>query len=259
MWHTKCRAKYTNRKTVDKKSTTFAKQEGTSSKAGPSTETDSSAPKTRFSVTRPIKYKEECFICGTRTTKGHRSLLLISTYDRQNSIWEKGNQLEDEDMLRKIRGPDLNKCTDMIANDFRYHKNCMFVYLTRRVHTQEKTSTDTIPYDTGLTQPVSRIDGPLFKDGAVFFITVLRDEFRKYLANHGVDNAISYRSQSLVTRLKRYYEVDGNCKIMVVPQKGCSCLVCSAELSIGCMLTKLKELKETAQEADYEEEGDDNS
>uniref|UniRef100_UPI00358FC7DF uncharacterized protein n=1 Tax=Myxine glutinosa TaxID=7769 RepID=UPI00358FC7DF len=189
--------------------------------------------------------------------KGDRSLLFIATYDRQNSVWKKANKLEDEDMLRKIRGPDGNKCTDMIADDFRYHRNCMNFYLTRRVHKQEKTSTDTIQYDAALTQLVSRIDEPLFRDGAIFFVTALRDEFRKYLENHGVDDVNSYRSQSLVARLKRHYEVDGNCKIMVVPQKGCSSLVCSAELNIGCMLTKLKELKETAEEAEYEEESDD--
>ncbi|KAJ8346513.1 hypothetical protein SKAU_G00279140 [Synaphobranchus kaupii] len=70
-------------------------------------------------------------------------------------------------MLRKIRGPD-GKCTDMIADDFWYHRDCMNFYLTRHVHTQEKT-----------------------------------------------------------------------------------------KLNIGCMLTKLKELKETSEEAEYEEESDD--
>lgn len=46
MWHTKCRAKHTNWKTVDQRKNKLAKQEGTSSEAGPSTERDSSAPKT---------------------------------------------------------------------------------------------------------------------------------------------------------------------------------------------------------------------
>ena len=258
VWHTRCRAKYTNRKTVDQGKTKFAKQEVTMSEVGLSTERDINAPKTRLLMPEPIKYKEECFICGrARSTKGDRCLFLIATYDRQNSVWKKANQLVDEDILRKIRGPDGNKCTDMIAHDFRYHRECMNFYLTRRVSTQEKTSTDTSPYDAALTQLISRIDEPLFKDGAVFFVTALRDEFRTYLENHGVDNANSYRSQSLVARLKSYYEVDGNCKIMVVPQKGCSSLVCSAELNIGCMLIKLKELKETAEEAEYEEESKD--
>ena len=43
--HTKCRNKYTNRKTVDQRKSKFTKQEGTSSEAGPSAEPDSSAKK----------------------------------------------------------------------------------------------------------------------------------------------------------------------------------------------------------------------
>ena len=258
VWHARCRAKYSNRKTVDQRKNKFAKQEDILPEEGFSAEADSSAPKTRFLTPQPIKYKEECFICGrARSAKGDRSLLLIATYDRQNSIWKKANELEDENMLRKIRGPDGNKCADMIADDFRYHRACMNFYLTRRVCSQEKTSTDTNPYDAALTKLVSRIHEPLFRDGAVFFVTALRDEFRKYLKNHGVDSVNSYRSQSLVARLKSHYEVDGTCKIMVVPQKGCSSIVCSADLNIGCMLTKLKELKETAEEAEYEEESED--
>ena len=75
-------------------------------------------------------------------------------------------------MLRKIRGSD-NKCTDMVADDFQYHRVCMNSYLTRRVHAQEKacTSTYTSPYDAALTQLISRIDEPLFRDGAIFFVT----------------------------------------------------------------------------------------
>ena len=146
-------------------------------------------------------------------------------------------------MLRKIRGSD-EKCTDMVAADFRYHRTCMNFYLTRRMQTQVEPSTDTSPYDAALTQLVSRIVKTLFRDGAIFFLTALRDEFRTYLENHGVEGVKSYRSRALVARLQRHYDVDGNCKIMIVPQKkGCSSLVCSADLSIGCMLAKLKQLK----------------
>ena len=42
-----------------------------------------------------------------------------------------------------------------------------------------------------------------------------------------------------------------------MPQKGFSSLICSVELSFGSMLTNLKKLKETAEEADYKEESDD--
>ncbi len=91
-------------------------------------------------------------------------------------------KLEDKDMLRKIGGPDGNECTDMIAGHFRYHRDYMNLYLKRRVDTQEKSSTDTIPCDAGLTQ--SCIGEPLVRDGAIFFVTASRDEFRKYLKIH---------------------------------------------------------------------------
>jgi len=254
--HSKCRSKYTNRKTVDQKKSKFAKQEDSSAEAGCSTEPDRGAPITRSSTPQPINYKEECFICGReRTTKGDRSLLLVSTMDRQTSVWDKANELRDEDMLLKLRGSN-NNCIDMVAGDFQYHKTCMNNYLTKRVPTQE-TCTHTSPYDAALTQLVSHIDEPLFRDDAVFFVTALRDEFRKYLESHGVENVESYRSQCLVARLQSHYEADGNCKIMVVPQKGCSSLICSADLSIGCMLAKLKQLKEKSEDAEYEEESED--
>jgi hypothetical protein len=53
-------------------------------------------------------------------------------------------------MLHKIRGPDGNKCTDMIAEDFRYHKEFMTNYLTKRLRSQEKTITVTTPYDAAM-------------------------------------------------------------------------------------------------------------
>ncbi len=159
LWHTQCRAKYTNRKTVDQKRKKVEKPEGTSFEAELNPEPDNSRPnkKTRMSMPQPIKHKEECFICGrARTTRGNRSLILIATYDRQNAVWEKANKLGDEEILHKIRGPDGNRCTDMIAEDFRYHKECITNYLTKRLRSQEKTSTATTPYDAALNRLISR-------------------------------------------------------------------------------------------------------
>ena len=33
---------------------------------------------------------------------------MIATEDRQNSVWDKGNQLADDDMMCRIRGSDVN-------------------------------------------------------------------------------------------------------------------------------------------------------
>ncbi len=78
LWHTQCRAEYTNRKTVDQKRKKVEKPEGTSFEAELNPEPDNSRPnkKTRMSMPQPIKHKEECFICGrARTTWGNRSLI----------------------------------------------------------------------------------------------------------------------------------------------------------------------------------------
>jgi hypothetical protein len=247
VYHARCRSNYTNRKTVDQKKSQFAKQESTSS-TGCSPELEGSS-RTRSSTPQSVHYKDECFICGkARSTKGDRCLLLIACPERQNAMWKKANELADEQMLHKIRGFD--KCTDMVAGDFQYHRHCMTTYLNRRAR---QSSTETSPYDAALNQLLADIDEPLFKDGSIFFMTTLRDKYRLYLIEQGVDDAQSYRSQSLRARIETEY---GD-RIMVVPQRGSSSLICSAELSIGCLMTKLKELKERVDEEEYAEESDD--
>lgn len=128
---------------------------------------------------------------------------MVATLGRQNSIWEKANKLKDEDMLRRIRGQDENKCTDMAAVDFHYHRKCISEYLTKRVCTQKTSSTVTSPYEAALSKLVSRIHKPLLKNDAVFFVTALRDEFREYLKDYGVVDVETYRSQSLLARLQK--------------------------------------------------------
>ena len=67
VWHSRCHAKYTNRKSVDQKSRKAAKQDlssdaGLSSKFMLSNELGSSAPKTLLSLSQPIKYMDECWM-----------------------------------------------------------------------------------------------------------------------------------------------------------------------------------------------------
>ena len=90
-----------------------------------------------------------------------------------------------------IRGSD-NKCSDMVADYFQYHMVCMNSHLTRLVHSQEKPcpSTHTSPCGDVMTQLISCLDESLFRDGAIFFVTVLRIEFRKSPETHGVGNEI---------------------------------------------------------------------
>ena len=45
--------------------------------------------------------------------------------------------------------------------------------------------------DAVMTQLISCLDDSLFRDGAIFFVTFLRKEFRKSPETHGVDHVKS--------------------------------------------------------------------
>ena len=89
---------------------------------------------------------------------------------------DKANDLGDKDFLYEIRGSD-NKCTDMVVPDYvQYHMVCMNSYLTRLVHSQKACpSTHTSPCDAEMTQLISCLEESLFRDGAISFVTVLRN------------------------------------------------------------------------------------
>ena len=122
----------------------FAIQQDTSLKARCPIEYKSSVSITQSSPSQLVNYKEECLICGrTRTTKGDRSLLLISTLDRQKSVWDNGKEIGNEDMLYRICGSD-NKCPDMVADDFQLQRVCINAYImTMHVHSQAKACPST--------------------------------------------------------------------------------------------------------------------
>ena len=105
---------------------------------------------------------------------------------------DKANDLGDEYMLHEIRGSD-NTCTDVVAYYFQYHMGSMTSYLTIRVHSQEKAcpNTHTIPGNAVLMQVTSCLDEYLLGNGAIFFVPVLRNAFRKSLETHGVDHVKS--------------------------------------------------------------------
>ena len=97
---------------------------------------------------------------------------------------DKANDLGDKDFLHKIRGSD-NKCTDMVVPDyFQYHMVFVNSYLTRRVHSQKAyPSTHTSSCDAVMTQLISCLDESRFIDGAIFVVTVLKNELKKIPGN----------------------------------------------------------------------------
>ena len=80
----------------------------------------------------------------------------------------------------------------MVMPDYvQYQMVCMNSYLTRLVHSQKACpSTHTSPCDAVMTQIISCLDESLFRDGAIFLVTVLRNELKKSPESHGVDNEI---------------------------------------------------------------------
>ena len=80
----------------------------------------------------------------------------------------------------------------MVIPDYvQYHMVCMNSYLTILVHSQKACpSTHTSPCYAVTTQLISCLDESLFRYGAIFFVTVLRNEFKKSPETHGVDNEI---------------------------------------------------------------------
>ena len=173
---------------------------------------------TRSAVKSSTQLKEECFVCGkSRNKKGHWKLVLISTTDRQNSVWTKAKELNDENMLRQLQGFG-NSCIDMVASDFRYHRTCHDSYMM-------KTPADSGPkppntFDAGFLWMVSYINDTLAENkDCVLFPTKLRDMYRQWLSDHGVDNAMSYRSSQLNIHLQNYYDSPQGCQIMIMPRK----------------------------------------
>ena len=113
-----------------------------------------------------------CFICRRQcTSKGEHKLLLVTTTECQNSIWKKAQELNDHSMLHHIQGFG-DTCIDMIANDFRYHRSCLAIYLTRTELNPTKKS-DSV-HEVGIEWLVTYIDDEMSKDPqCVIFLSSL--------------------------------------------------------------------------------------
>lgn len=252
--HAKCRNAYTNKKTVEQRCRAkIRKREQAENLQEPQQHNPQILTRSAGST---IKLKEECFVCRkARDKKGNWTLVLVRTLDRQNSVWSKAKELQDDNMLRELQGFG-ETCVDMIANDFRYHKTCLDAYMNQ---TASKTCTK-LPnvFEQGLTWLVSQIDDTFSRNkDSVLFLTELRDQYRQWLSEHGVENAMAYRSASLRERIRNYYDSPQGCQIMIFPRKGASSIVCSKDLSIGVLLAEVAKKTQVSVESD-DEDGDAN-
>lgn len=119
--HIACHSNYTHKKHLESKRLR--------------TESESSAGETPFlrtSRTATIDYKSVCLLCEKdRDGLGDRTLVSVVTVERQLSIHNKAKELNEEAVLLKIMGHG-EKCLDLIANDFRYHRKCLNRFMTKR-------------------------------------------------------------------------------------------------------------------------------
>ena len=103
----------------------------------------------------------------SRDKKGNWALVLVSTQDRQNTVWAKAKELQDDSMLQQLQGSG-DSCVDMIANDFRYHKACLDAYM---MQTPSKTcAKPPNVFEVGFAWLVSHIDDTL-RTRTVFYFS----------------------------------------------------------------------------------------
>ena len=222
--HAKCRNSYTNRKTVEQKIRNVKTTVNNCDESSSSSNTAHMG--TRSSSEQPIRYKHQCFICcKERDKKGEWKLLLITDLEGHKPIQQKARSLHDEVMLKRLHMFDSGSI-DIVAADFRYHRSCMTTYMNKRI-TGAKQQAENDPYNDAFEKLISEIEAALFLENKVFYITTLRNQYRTYLTEHGVSNAMAYKSFCLKRRLLNYYQTGDICKVRIVPQKGTSSLICS--------------------------------
>ena len=126
--HRTCRSAYTHKRELDliiEKRNSATKISSTEDEPGTSQEC-----KRRRSDC--VDFKICCFLCEKeRDTKGNRTLIIVATKKREDSIHRKAKEKNDKSVLWKIMGHGDN-CIDMVAADFRYHRSCMNYFTTRR-------------------------------------------------------------------------------------------------------------------------------
>ena len=251
-YHRRCRNTYTNKKSVDQKKRAKTLNNELEDK-------NQCAPHVTRSSSSTREFTKVCFVCGKeRDRKGERKLILVATKDREDTILRKAKELDDFAMLHMIQGHG-ECCTDLIANDFRYHKSCLTLYLlkSRPSSTEQDQPIDSEQrvdeYERAFKETVSKVEGKLLNENTVFFVSQLRDMVRQGLSDRQVNHAIQKSLNQLVRQLENYF---GD-KIIIVPLVGTSRLVCSSSLSLSTVLSEVKQLKGKLEEWEYLDEEDD--
>lgn len=109
-------------------------------------------------------------------------------------------------------------------------------------------------FEQGIAWFLSHVDDTLSENkDSVLYLTKLRDQYRQWLSNHDVENAMTYRSSHLKQRVKNYYDSPQGCQIMIFHRKGASGIECFKDLRIGLLLAEVTKQKQVLVESDDED------
>ena len=138
---------------------------------------------------------------GTWTTEG----LSLFEFDGWRTVLQKAEEMDDEKLLRRIRGQDL-----FAACEAQYHKSCPAKYVQdsnrRSTKTQEcesqgdlqKAHHDTFIAITGI------VDKEIFHEGKILKLSDLCNMYIDLLQNTRYANP-SYRSSKLKVKFEKFY------------------------------------------------------
>lgn len=199
--HRTCRSEYTHKKSLDdvisaKRSKDDHSSDGTS-------ETAANGDR-RSSMDFKKTLKDLCFLCEKeRDSKGDRKLTLVSTKERQQSIHQKAKELNRKDILFKIDGYG-DQCSDLIANDFRYHLRCMNKFMSERAQVETKAHDPSL-HDQVFQHLLSEVSPGLMSDRHVYYVRQLCKRYDEMLKQHGSASERPYRTDRLMKRLLNHF------------------------------------------------------
>ena len=255
-FHKSCRASYTAKHNLQ-----LASRKKQSNPSTSTTEKENIDPLRRClrAYTPEFCIRTQCFICGS-SYKRHEKLTPISTgtgNSTREHVLKAAKQRSDEKIeLRMMLYQDL------LAYDAKYHRSCYASYISKRnIQAAESTVKREIernPTKKGFELLCKEIENTMLSgEKKILLLTEMNARFVDILHSVGVNDADSYRSWKLKEKLKSHF---GD-RIIFISRAGKSDLVCSKELSLGDVITRLNNLnlKSAEEGTDFEFSSNDDN
>ena len=255
-FHKSCRASYTAKHNLQ-----LASRKKQSDPSTSTTEKENIDPLRRClrAYTPEFCIRTRCFICGS-SYKRHGKLTPISTgtgNSTREHVLKAAKQRSDEKIeLRMMLYQDL------LAYDAKYHRSCYASYISKRnIQAAEPTvkrETEINPTKKAFELLCKEVEKTMLSgEKKILLLTEMNARFVDILHSVGVNDPGSYRSWKLKEKLKSHF---GD-RIIFISRAGKSDLVCSKELSLGDVLTRLNNLnlKSAEEGTDFEFSSNDDN